>query len=79
MHFNERIFFVDLLQEGLDVALRILKRTNDMVNVGMLQGFEVKLFRYEQRIFPFILNITLSWNMICLKDHLFSTDWLPIM
>ncbi|XP_020617404.1 uncharacterized protein LOC110055359 [Orbicella faveolata] len=30
------------LQRALDVALRILKRTNDMVNVGMLQGFEVK-------------------------------------
>lgn len=29
------------LLEGLDVALRILKRTNDMVNVGMLEGFEV--------------------------------------
>lgn len=29
------------LGEALDVALRILKRTNDMVNVGMLQGFEV--------------------------------------
>ncbi|XP_022782468.1 uncharacterized protein LOC111323405 isoform X2 [Stylophora pistillata] len=30
------------LEKALEVALRILKRTNDMVNVGMLQGFEVK-------------------------------------
>ena len=36
-----KLLFYSLSQRALEVALRILKRTNDMVNVGMLQGFEV--------------------------------------
>ena len=39
-----------MLQKALEVALRILKRTNDMVNVGMLQGFEVSQYNFPKMI-----------------------------
>ena len=45
------------------------------------QGAEELLFNYmflESFLVP-IINITLSSNVIGLKDHVFSTYWLPII